>query len=737
MTRTARRTSWRLSLAAAWAAVPLACWAQAAADIGTAQVAGASGQTDNAASPGSAPSVAPGRTPLTVTQPTSLIGSDYIQHDVLPTQNYDDIIKFSPSVQNIEPVGAGLQQNFQETIRGFQYTQFNTTFDGIVLPGLPTNLAPQTGAYFQSHDIGGVQVDRGPGSASTLGYATFGGTVSILSKTPTDTVSLNPYGSFGSFGTKLGGFEVDTGRLASLGGTRAFIDVEREEGRGYLTGTGTERRNVFAKIEQPLGDSTVLTFVTLADNDRTHTPYGAKLAEIQTYGPNYALSENPQSQNFTQYNADVYTTDFEYLGVKSDLGGGIGMDDKIYTNGYSQRETRGTDVNGTTPNLTGTYFVQGVPTLFSNAVPGYNVQTNFRDFGNVLRLAKDTSIGQLRAGIWVDSIALTSARYTINLSEGDLPYAKSPTGTPFQFAYRSSLTTLQPYIEWALTPLPGVVVTPGLRYTQNERRLNASINRNTGLPAKEDVVYDAFQPSIDARYRIRPDLSVYGQIARGFLAPPINVLQTAASNVSHGLSPQTTVNYQVGTSYQTAALSLAADLCYIDFNNRISAQSIAGTNFYTNGGGAIYKGVELEGTARMTPGVFAYANGSLNDAVYTASRVALAGSPRQTAAIGPIFERDGGYASILAKFIGPQYGLDSNANGLGNSLPLKSYTDVDLSLGKTISILNGRKISGRINVSNLFDDHSPIYVTGTTAAGTGLYYTNPGRSIFFTVAAFL
>ena len=139
----------------------------------------------------------------------------------------------------------------------------------------------------------------------------------------------------------------------------------------------------------------------------------------------------------------------------------------------------------------------------------------------------------------------------------------------------------------------------------------------------------------------------------------------------------------------------------------------------------------------MAPGVFAYANGSLNDAVYTASRVALAGSPRQTAAIGPIFERDGGYASILAKFIGPQYGLDSNANGLGNSLPLKSYTDVDLSLGKTISILNGRKISGRINVSNLFDDHSPIYVTGTTAAGTGLYYTNPGRSIFFTVAAFL
>ncbi len=658
-----------------------------------------------------------------MTQPTSLVGSDYIQHDVLPTQNYDDIIKFSPSVQNIEPVGAGLQQNFQETIRGFQYTQFNTTFDGIVLPGLPTNLAPQTGAYFQSHDIGAVQVDRGPGSASSLGYATFDGTVSLLSKTPTDTVSINPYGSFGSFGTKLGGFEVDTGRLASLGGTLAFIDVEREEGRGYLTGTGTERRNVFAKVGQPLGDSTVLTFVTLADNDRTHTPYGATLAKIQTYGPNYALSENPQSQNFTQYNADVYTTDFEYLGVKSDLGGSVGLDDKIYTNGYFQRETRGTDVNGTTPNLSGTFFVQGVPTLFSNAVPGYNVQTNFRDWGNVLRLAKDTSISQLRAGMWVDYIALTSARYTIDLTGGDVPYTKSATGNPFQFAYRSSLTTLQPYIEWALTPLPGLVMTPGLRYTQNERRLNASINRNTGLPAKEDVVYDAFQPLIDARYRIRPDLSVYGQIARGFLAPPINVLQTAASNVSHGLSPR---------------LSRWRPTCTTSTSTTTSPpRASRGRTSTPTAAARSTRASSWRARCAWRPGVFAYANGSLNDAVYTAQRVALAGSPRQTAAIGPIFERDGGYASILAKFIGPQYGLDSNANGLGNSLPLKSYTDVDLSLGQTVPILNGRKISARINVSNLFDDHSLIYVTGTTAAGAGLYYTNPGRSIFFTVAASL
>ena len=706
----------------------------APADIGTANVAGV-GAAPAAAAPATAPAIAPSSTPLDATQPTSVIGPNYIQHNVLPTQNYDEIIKFSPSLQNISPAGAGLQQNFQETIRGFQYTQFNTVFDGIVLPGLPTNLAPQTAAYFQSHDISSVEVDRGPGSASTLGYATFGGTVSILSKSPANTVSINPYASFGSFGTKLGGLEADTGSLASLGGARAFIDVQREEGRGYLTGIGTERRNVFAKIEAPVGDSTVLTFVVNADNARTHTPYGATLQQIQTYGPNFALNENPRSQNFIGYDVDVYTTDFEYLGVKSDLGGGWLLDDKVYTNAYNKRGVRGSDVGGSTPNLNGKFFVGGQPVTLVDGVPGLPNRSNFRDWGNILRLAKDTPLGQVRAGFWADYIALSSSRYTADLTLGDLPYTTTATGNPFQFSYRSSLTTLQPYVEWALTPFPNLVVTPGLRYTQNERRLNAALNQGTKLPAKSDVVYDAFQPSIDARYRIRPDLSVYGQIARGFLAPPINVLQTTAVNT--GLSPQTTVNYQVGASYKTNALALSADLYYIDFANRISVQSIAGTNFYSNGGGAIYKGAELEGTARLAPSVFAYANGTLNDAVYTARPVQLAGSPRRTAAIGPIFQNDRMFASVLAKYIGPQYGLDTGAQGLQNSLPLKAYTDVDLALGYTLPILNGRRIDARLNVSNLFDDHSLINVTGTTAAGAGLYYTNPGRSFFVTISATL
>ncbi len=92
--------------------------------------------------------MAPSRAPLAASQPTSVVGPTFIRENITPTDNHYRIIQFTPSVQNVEPAGAGLQQNYQQTIRGFQYTQFNTVFDGIVLPGLPTNFAPQSASYF-------------------------------------------------------------------------------------------------------------------------------------------------------------------------------------------------------------------------------------------------------------------------------------------------------------------------------------------------------------------------------------------------------------------------------------------------------------------------------------------------------------------------------------------------------------------------------------------------------------
>lgn len=81
-----------------------------ATDIGTVSATG-TGALTAAPAPGTAAYVAPSRAPLDASQPTSLVGPRFIERSVVPTQNYDSIIKFTPSVQNVEPVGPRLQQH--------------------------------------------------------------------------------------------------------------------------------------------------------------------------------------------------------------------------------------------------------------------------------------------------------------------------------------------------------------------------------------------------------------------------------------------------------------------------------------------------------------------------------------------------------------------------------------------------------------------------------------------------
>lgn len=712
-----------------------------AKDIGSVRVSAPLGAPPP---PGSSADIAPSRQPLDASQPTSVVGSTFIRDSLPPTNNYDRIIEFTPSVQNIEPVGGGLQQNYQETIRGFQYTQFNTTLDGIVLPGLPSNFAPQSESYFLARDIGSVEVDRGPGTASTLGYATFGGTVAIKSISPSNTVRVDPTVTYGSYGTQLYGLRADSSAIEQANGARGVLDNQRVLSGGAISNTSTARTNYFAKIEAPIGENTVLTFLGNYDRNFVHTPYGATAAQIAQFGPKYGLNNDPKSQAYRGYNYDDYSTDFEYIGLKSTFGDGWGVDNKLYTNGYYQTGAVGRDPNGTTANLTSTaknvyYAANGTRLSLNNDVQGFSKHNAFRDYGDTLRVTKETTIGQLRAGLWFDYLNASNYRTQVILNRNLLSYAVgSPTAPVFSRNYHANLHTVQPYIEWALTPLPGLVITPGIKYTATTRDLDASVNSGTRLPAQFSRTYSAPQPAIDARYSIRDNWTVYAQTARGFLAPPVNVLYTTTPT---NLSPQSTWNYQVGTAYQTDRFTVSGDAYYIDFGNRIGSRALsAGDSVFFNSGGASYRGLEFEGTAKLAYGAALYGNYTINSADLKSNGGPLSVTPRFTAASGVLYNRDGVlrdgdrlYGSVIAKFIGRQYLQDTPAN-----YSIGAYKFVNLAAGYTLPILNRRKLDFRVNLDNIANDRSLIGLAGIAGDGnTPLYWVNPGRSVFFTISASL
>ncbi|WP_331992497.1 TonB-dependent receptor plug domain-containing protein, partial [Dyella sp.] len=163
--------------------------------------------------------LAPSAAPLDAIQPTSVIDERFIRDGLRFNANFDDIIKYAPSVTVTSPEGPGLGKNEGISIRGFQDGQFNITFDGIPF-GDASDLHHTTSAYFNNHVLGQAEIDRGPGGGSTIGNATFGGTIALRSRDPSDEPGITPYLTVGSWNTRAGGVAADE----SIGDTRIFAD---------------------------------------------------------------------------------------------------------------------------------------------------------------------------------------------------------------------------------------------------------------------------------------------------------------------------------------------------------------------------------------------------------------------------------------------------------------------------------------------------------------------------------
>ena len=671
----------------------------------------------------SATTQAPTSTPLDAVQPTSVISQYFIENNTSLSSNYDDVIKIAPSVYSVSPNGPGLMENQILSIRGFTDGEFNVTFDGIPW-GDSNDFTHHTTSYFMDHDLGGTSVDRGPGTAATIGNATFGGTVAVISKSPSADMTINPYVSYGSFNTSVVGTQVDTGPIAKYNGAAAFLDVESLSSDGYLHNAGQDRKNVFTKIAAPVTDNTVVTFVGMYNQVHQYVSLGATAAQIAEFGPRYALSNDPTNQNYFGYNYDRIHTDFEYLGVVSRLGGGWTIDNKIYTYAYYHDGANGEDPNGETPNGT---------SYGANDVPGQLLVNNYRSWGDTLKARDDLDFGDLQTGVWVDRQHNLRSLQEVDFTLGG---ALNPQGNPSSTIpgvdrqLTQVLTTVQPFAQFDWKVLPDLTLSPGVRYDHFERSVDSQVNVKTGGAQSYTDNFSATLPSFLAHYSISSNWAAYAQAAKGFLAPNENFFNYA-NPASTSVSPQQSWNYQLGTSWQTRALSLSADVYYIDFGNLIGSQTIGGNTVFFNQGGVTYKGVEAEATGYLGMGFSVYANGSINSAKNKQTGQWVPDAPDATFTAGAIYNLQGWYASLLDKWVGKSYG------DTGQTQPIGSFSTLDGAIGYTVPAGAAwlPKANVRLSFNNLLDSRKIIALAGYTAAdGTPLYWTMPERSVFVTLS---
>jgi iron complex outermembrane receptor protein len=680
--------------------------------------------------------LAPSAPPLDATQPTSVIDERFIRDGLRFNANFDDIIKYAPSVTVTSPEGPGLGKNEGISIRGFQDGQFNITFDGIPF-GDASDFHHTTSAYFNNHVLGQAEIDRGPGGGSTIGNATFGGTVALRSRDPSDEPGITPYLTIGSWNTKAGGVTADE----TFGNTKVFADISKESSDTYLKGTDDRREHIFLKTVTKLGEDTSLTFVTSYNREHQNTVQGATKQEITDFGWRYGLTNNPALQSYTGYNNAAYYSSFTYIDLASKLGD-WDVDNKVYLNTFDHwaRKTNDASDNDPADNGVTFYDAKGKKLATSKTdVPGKLADSGFHSFGDVLRLGRDLGPGTLLTGVWLERSL--DARYQFPLDFTTNQKTGTKYGPIDNYLLDDRTDTVQPYLQYDWKVTDTITVSPGVRYSEVTRSLDAPLNKvSPPVPAYDEATYHATLPSISVHDRLSDSWSAYLQAAKGFLAPPIDVIQV---NGSKGLKPELTTNYQLGTAFASREFTFGADIYYINFSNFISETEVAtpegNEDTFINGGGAVYRGAEAEGTYALTRELSLYGNASYNEATYKNSNVQIAGTPKITAALGLLYSSDQGYfGSLMGKFLGKQYGLDNTTNDAGdtvfqNSQRIAGYVTVDAAAGYRTDHgpLGTKGYSISVDVNNVFNVHKFTAYAGTQAvSGDALYFGLPGRGIF-------
>lgn len=663
---------------------------------------------------------APTLASLDATQPVSIIGQAAIEALLAPTANYDDAVRLSPSVLDVSPDGPGLSEAATLSIRGFTDGQYNVTFDGIPFAD-SDDFTHHSSAYFVARDFGSVTVDRGPGDATTIGNATFGGTVALASRALDAAGSISPTVTSGTHRTIFGGVLLQSGKGGLPGGASGMLDLEGDESHGALDGGAQRRRTIFGKWLVPLGARTTLTLVTNVSRTRQGEPIGATREEIALGGPSTALNDDPASQAYEGYNASVYATDMSTAELAHGFASGVSLTDTVYSYGLYRTIDQGLDPNGETPN--GTAFGRG-------DVPGQSGRNGLRAWGDVLRvtapLARTLS---LDAGWWIER--QQNSRFLLDVDQ-TLGHAPDPdlafvAGVPGSAAIdrvqREQLVTLEPYVQLDWRPVPKLTLSAGLKGGWSARAVQAPVMEGTRLPtgARRDV--GAPLPSFAARYALARDWSVYAQAARGFLAPPLQFFDVS-DPATAAIAPETTWNFQAGTVWRTRGVSLAADVYDILFANAVGSRTIGGETVDFDQGRVVYRGVELEATRALAWGFSGTGSASANDAHQHGAGPAP-NAPQATLSGGLLFKGHMFDAALIDHWTGGTYG------DTGGAQWVDPFNELDLSVGHTVHLPQGPPVSLRAQVFNLLNSRKIDGFAGYTVAdATPLWWTQAGLTVF-------
>jgi iron complex outermembrane receptor protein len=680
----------------------------------------------------------PGQPLTNVGSPQSVVGEQVIREIASPVGDFGTVANFTPSFVSTAPNGPGFDAAKNQSLRGFVDGQFNITMDGIPFAD-PDNFQHHSTSYFPTSVLQQVVIDRSPGGAPDLGYASFGGSINLYSETIPQDGRVRLFGSYGSFDTGLAGMTLNTAAPRQSGESGVLVTAQYSQSDGALSYSAGYKDDIFLKSVTLLG-SARLTAVYAYDRYRFYNPGSITTTQLDTIGSSYGFNNDPKSPDYYRYSSTDRATDFGYVRLEGSVGDSWHYEDKVYT--FSYRNDGDALKGDQTSSPIGSGFAGIAPTDIAGRV----TNEDYRTVGNDVRIGYSGSRGTFLLGFWAEHSWENESRHAEDFTTTLLYNANKAAHTPIYFAFGSHLNTIQPYAQYVWQATDDLSVRAGVRYRDVKRDLNASVIQNF-LPGTAGTVSRTVKstlPSIDATYRVAENTNFLAQVSKGSLVPNQSFFYTANPVAGNQAEPQTTVAYQLGIVRQTLRYAIALDVYNINFDNYISTIVQNGDTLYVNSGKVRYRGLEGEGHLTLGAGLTLIANASLLRATfqqsYMTSSIQHAGdtiplAPSYTGLGGLVYRAGPWGASLLAKFIGREF-QGKNGSADGPTYRVGSYSYTNATVTRNFMNLPGiQNLRLTLAVNNLFDSHAVTDNAGPSIAGPNLVNVLPRTNFMLSAVA--
>jgi len=674
---------------------------------------------------GPAVEAAPSEVSLDAVEPVSIVNDNFIRNYISPIGDYSQVVGMTPGTYGYSPNGVALGDT-KIYMRGMDDSNFNITFDGI--PFNDTNgVSHHSWVFFPSQFIGGAVVDRSPGTASTIGQATYGGTIDlrsrILSKDASGTLTV----SSGDWNTTLYNVEAQTGETGDAHHTRLMANIHLLNSNGYQSYNIQSRKGGSFKLESDLTDTLKLTVFEDVIQLNSNTPSIKGISRTQYLSGDYQtlLSGDPTKANYFGYNFYDVPTTFTYVDLAADYHT-WSFDEKAYRYSYHNKQN----------------YNSATSISVNSAVDKLN---SYDTVGDILRVNFKTPLGELRTGVWFDYAQ--SYRYQIPSN----PQTWVDVATP-NFREHYTTTTWQPFIEHEFKLNDAFSVIAGIKYAQYQQNfvhdqdnggavgpLGGVYNSKTfvitgGAPyIKNDITYSDTLPSLSAHWSISPTLTAYAQYVYGDAIPSTSIFDKPNAQVSPAPKPQQAKTSQLGLVWSNGTVNGSVDV----FQEKLDQAYIAtapdanGNVGWIASGSETNQGVEGELNVSLGHGLSLYVNGT-QGSVKLSTGAWAPNAAKDTEKGGLTYQNAHWSTSYQVERVGTMYNNDKAGNPSFVLDPVVvSNVFVNYTFDK--SAMWEAKTKLQLSVNNLGNSHA---IVGIASPSTGSSSANPlGADLLSVLAA--